>query len=114
WYPVVYELPQIRMVVNDLLGNLPAVELGGVLITRIPPGGEVKPHVDHGWHASYYRDKYAVQLRGNEHQAFHFEDASLSAEPGEVYWFDNSRLHWVTNESDEERITMIVCTRRKT
>jgi aspartyl/asparaginyl beta-hydroxylase (cupin superfamily) len=86
-------------------------QLGGVLITRIPSGGEVQPHVDHGWHAGHY-EKFAVQLRGNQEQAFCFEDAELRPEPGDLYTFDNARLHWVTNDSDSERITLIVCIRR--
>lgn len=111
WYRAADEIPQIRLVVGDVLDNLPPCRLGGVLITKIPPGGRVEPHVDRGWHARYYRDKFAVQIAGNEQQAFHFEDMSYSALPGEVYWFDNGRLHWVTNDSDEDRITMIICTR---
>lgn len=112
WYPVAFELPQIRLLVNDVLAHLPPVELGGVLITKLPPGCNIDPHVDGGWHAEYYRDKYAVQLKGNADQGFYFEGCSYAAEPGEVYWFDNQQLHWVRNDSSEDRITMIVCTRR--
>ena len=111
WYPVAYEIPALRFLVNDVLANLPPVELGGVLITKIRPGGCVQPHSDRGWHAEYYRDKYAVQIKGNAQQAFCFDNISLSAEPGQVYWFDNQQVHWVTNNSDEDRITMIICTR---
>lgn len=112
WYPVANETPQLRLCVNDVLANLPPVELGMVLITKIPPGGKVEPHVDSGWHAGYYNDKYAVQLKGNSAQSFNFDGYSLSTQPGEVFWFDNSREHWVLNDSREDRMTMIVCTRR--
>lgn len=94
----------------DVLSYVQGERLGGVLITRIPPGCMVRPHIDTGWHATYY-DKYAIQLRGNGKQAFHFNDTSLSAMPGDLYTFDNSKLHWVTNESDEERMTLIICIR---
>ena len=114
WYPVAYEIPALRMLVSDVLCHVGADrELGGVLITKIPPGCYVSPHVDGGWHAEYYRDKYAVQLKGNAEQTFNFEGASLAPLPGEVFWFDNSKLHWVANPSDEDRITMIICTREK-
>ncbi len=112
WYPVVHEIPALWGLVRRVCRAVRATELGGVLITRIPPGGRVEPHVDRGWHAGYY-EKIAVQIKGDDEQAFHFEDASLSASDGETYTFDNSRLHWVTNDSDRERITMIVCLRRK-
>ena len=70
----------------------------------------MKPHIDGGWHAAYY-GKFALQVKGNEDQAFHFQHAHLSALPGELYTFDNSKMHWVTNDSDEERVTLIICIR---
>lgn len=111
WYPVIDKIPACRALVRKVFKHVKGSKLGGVLITRIPPGGEVKPHIDGGWHAGYY-DKFAVQLQGNKDQAFCFEDSRLSAEPGELYTFDNSKLHWVTNDSDEDRMTLIVCIRK--
>jgi hypothetical protein len=110
WYPVANKLPAVVELVAKVFDQVGGEELGGVLITKIPPGGEVKPHVDGGWHAGYYR-KYAVQLQGNGEQAFCFEDSELRPEPGDLYTFDNSRLHWVTNNSDHDRMTLIVCIR---
>jgi aspartyl/asparaginyl beta-hydroxylase (cupin superfamily) len=83
-------------------------KLGGVLITRIPPGAVCKPHVDPGWHARHYQ-KYAIQIEANPQQAFHFAGVSLVTGPGDLYWFDNAHEHWVTNDSDADRVTLIVC-----
>lgn len=111
WYPAYRELPQVREIVFDLMRFVEGERLGGVLITRIPPGAMCKAHVDdYGWHPKHY-DKYAVQLKGNAQQAFHFDGESFAARPGDVYWFNNQEKHWVTNESSEDRITMIVCIR---
>ena len=110
WYPVVDEIPAVKPLVFDVMRLVEGEQLGGVLITRVPPGGRVEPHIDNGWHASYYH-KIAVQLRGNADQAFCFEGAELRANPGDVYTFDNSYLHWVVNDSDAERITLIICVR---
>ncbi|MCY1247967.1 hypothetical protein D9M72_613450 [compost metagenome] len=82
--------------------------LGGVLITRIRPGQVCKPHTDPGWHARYYQ-KFAVQIAAAPGQSFNFEGHELVTKPGDIFWFDNSHTHWVTNESDTDRITMIVC-----
>ena len=112
WYPVIKVIPAVAVLVHDVFDQVGGKELGGVLITRIPPGGEVKPHVDSGWHAGYY-EKFAVQLKGNAQQAFCFEDARLSPEPGDLYQFDNSKLHWVKNDSSEDRMTLIICIRRQ-
>ena len=92
------------------MAHVKGERLGGVLITKIPPGVTCMPHVDGGWHAAYY-DKYAVQLQSAPRQHFHFQDESLCAAPGDIYWFDNSVEHWVTNESSVDRMTMIVCIR---
>lgn len=111
WYPEAKYLPSVVGLVDKVYEYVGGKQLGGVLITKIPPGGRVEPHVDGGWHACYY-EKFAVQLKGNLRQAFHFEEVSLSAMPGELYTFDNSRTHWVTNDSMEDRITLIICIKR--
>jgi hypothetical protein len=111
WYPAATQLPALRQLALDVFRFVVGESLGGVLITKIPPGGEVAPHVDSGWHATHY-EKFAVQLKGNREQAFHFDDAELRPLPGDLYTFDNARRHWVTNGSDEDRITLIVCVRR--
>lgn len=111
WYPVVDDIPAVSPLIFKVMHDVSGTRLGGVLITKIPPGGKVAPHSDHGWHARYY-DKFAVQVCGNSQQAFCFEDAELRPEPGDLYTFDNSRLHWVNNDSDSDRITLIICIKK--
>lgn len=111
WYPQALRLPRCVLAACRVAELMGARQLGGVLITKIPPSGEVAPHVDRGWHAEYY-DKAALQIQGNKDQGFHFDGCSVSALPGQIYRFDNSQTHWVTNDSDEDRITMIVCYKR--
>jgi hypothetical protein len=110
WYPEAAAIPAIPALCLALMSTVQGERLGGVLITRIPPGGEVAPHIDHGWHARYY-DKFAIQLMGTPEQAFCFEGCQLSALPGQAYMFDNSRTHWVQNASNVPRMTLIVCIR---
>jgi len=111
WYPEADKLPAVKDMVFQVMSLVRGERLGAVLITRIPPGGMVQPHVDGGWHAGYY-EKFAIQLRGNPKQAFCFEETKLVTLPGDLFWFRNDIVHWVTNESDEERITLIICIRR--
>lgn len=110
WYPCA-DLLGVKPFVLDIMRAVEATQLGGVLITRIPPGKQVYPHVDQGWHARHY-EKVAVQIKGNERQAFCFDGEQLVTLTGDVYGFDNSHRHWVTNDSHEERITLIICVRR--
>lgn len=111
WYPVIDLIPEARRLATQIATDHESRQLGMVLITCIPPGKQVYPHIDVGWHARHY-EKFALQVKGDEHQAFHFENEQLITQDGDLFWFDNSKPHWVTNDSDRERITMIVCLRR--
>jgi hypothetical protein len=106
WYD--FDLPETTALAKAVSQG--AKRLGGVLITKVPAGAQVYPHVDYGWHALYYQ-KIAVQIQGNEEQAFCYDDGQLSALPGESYWFDNQAPHWVKNNSPQDRITLICCMR---
>lgn len=111
WYPCISAIPAAWSLARKVFRRVRGKTLGGVLITRIPPGGRVEPHIDGGWHARHY-EKFGVQVKSNAEQSFCFEDAELRPLPGDMYTFDNSKLHWVENPSAEERITMIVCVKR--
>ncbi|VTU37007.1 aspartyl/asparaginyl beta-hydroxylase domain-containing protein [Variovorax sp. PBL-E5] len=109
WYPAADLLP-VREIVFPLMAGVRGERLGGVLITRIQPGRTCRPHTDPGWHARFY-EKFAVQIEAAPEQAFHFAGHTLVTKPGDVYWFDNAYTHWVTNDSQRDRITLIVCIR---
>lgn len=111
WYPSA-DVLGIKPMCLDLMRAMDGVELGGVLITRVPPGGRVKPHIDPGWHARRY-EKFAVQITSAPGQRFCFDAAALETQPGDLFWFDNSRMHWVDNPTPYERVTMIVCIRKE-
>jgi quercetin dioxygenase-like cupin family protein len=111
WYPPA-EILGIKNLCHDLMHMVSGVELGGVLITRIPAGAECKPHTDPGWHAKRY-EKFALQIASAPGQLFCFEGESLETKPGDLFWFDNQYLHWVKNDTLFDRITMIVCIRRE-
>jgi len=110
WYPEAAKIPEVRAIVMGLMSLVGGERLGGVLITKIPPGGRIAPHVDRGWHAEYY-DKYYVPIQNDEGAIFGFEDGVIKGRPGEAYWFYNGNPHWVENNSDRDRIALIVCIR---
>ena len=88
-----------------------AVRIGGVMITRIPPGGRIEPHADDGWHAKYYNTKLYVVLQSNPQCVNRVEDERVSMAPGEVWYFDNLKEHEVVNDGPDDRITLIICLR---
>lgn len=111
WYPEYQELKHaIDPIVFPLMAMVQGERLGGILITRVPAGASVKPHIDPGWHASYY-DKYAVQVAAAPGQKWVNEDGEVETMPGDAYWFANNVSHSVLNESRVDRITLIICIR---
>ncbi len=102
------DLPECKKLCFEIMNMVDGERLGGVLITRLPEGGEMLKHTDKGWHADYY-DKYYVPLENGKGSVFGFDEGDIDPELGDVWAFDNSYNHWVKNNSNKERIAMIVC-----
>lgn len=111
WYPVAEKLPAVESLCEQMLEITGSDRLGGVLVTRIPAGKQVYPHVDRGWHAEFY-EKFAILLQGCETQAFCYEDCTFHCAEGDSFTFNNQSCHWVLNDSEMPRITLIICARR--
>lgn len=110
WYPESVKIPEVRGIALGLMALVGGERLGGVLITKVPPGGKIAPHIDKGWHAEYY-DKYYVPIQNDEGAVFGFDDGVIAPKLGEAYWFYNGNPHWVENNSSRDRIALIVCIR---
>lgn len=111
WYPSYYLLPSLRNLIFNLMRAVEGERLGGVLIYRVPPGKQIYPHTDAGWHVEYF-DKYNVYLQSDPRARFCFSDGTaIAATTGDVYWFRNDVEHAVVNESDEPLLVLTVCAR---
>lgn len=114
WYPAWERLPALRPLIFGLMQIFEGEMLGGVLITKVPAGKKIYPHIDAGWHVDYY-EKFYVQLTGATGCDFCCEYGNeverFTPMAGDVYHFDNRKTHWVDNNSDVDRITLIVCIR---
>lgn len=114
WYPAAQCLPSAKEISMDLMKKVNGEMLGGILITKIPPGQGIDPHADFGWHVEYY-DKFYVCLQNDPGARFYCEHEgvteALEPKVGEVWLFDNRKRHWVENKSQRDRITLIVCIR---
>lgn len=109
WHPAYAKLPQLRPIIFGLMARCEATRLGGVLITRIPPGGHVLPHADAGWHPEKYNMKVYVPILTNPHVVNRVMDEKIVMAPGDAWYFDNTVEHEVTNQGTAERVTLIVC-----
>ncbi|HUY04995.1 MAG TPA: aspartyl/asparaginyl beta-hydroxylase domain-containing protein [Rhodocyclaceae bacterium] len=112
FYPAWLRLPSVRPVVFGLMAACSAVQLGGVMITRLPAGGTIASHDDVGsWHAEFFTTKVYVPLWGNDECWNFCGGEAVVMRPGEAWTFDNLVPHSVENRGPDERVTLIVCLR---
>jgi len=114
WYNSWDILTELKPIVFNIMAAVRGEMIGAVLITRIPPGGKIKAHKDDSWHVDYY-EKFYVSLEnspgavyGCEHEGV---EQKIEPKPGDLYLFDNRKLHWVENNSDSNKTTLIICIR---
>lgn len=108
WYPAYDALPELRLIIQALMARVSATSVGGCLITRIKPGGQVKPHSDAvSWHARRHDCKVYIPLKTNPQCVNYCDGEALVMGVGQAWVFDNLLDHSVVNAGDEERITLI-------
>lgn len=100
-------LPQLRSLVFDLMRRVEGVQLGRVIITSLPPGGQITPHADLGAPATYFT-RYQVALQNQPGSVFRCGDETVTFRTGEVWWFNNRIEHAVVNNSTDDRLALIV------
>lgn len=113
WYPAWWSLPALHDTVFALSALVRSTHMGGILLTRIPPGGRVYDHDDRGtWHSEFHNAKVWVPLRANENCFNRCADEMVHMGAGEAWAFDNLLPHSVENNGLTERIALICCFRR--
>jgi hypothetical protein len=112
FYPAWSALPHLRPIVFGLMTRLEAVQLGGILITRVPAGKMVEPHNDRGrWHAEFFNTKAYVVLASNPGCYNTCDDETVVMAPGEAWVFNNLKEHSTVNAGETDRVTLIVSLR---
>lgn len=106
-YPAWQELPQARSLVFDLMHRVGGVQLGRVLITRLPPGKSIPEHADQGAPAEYFQ-RYQIALQSYPGCVFTVGEEVVQFSMGECYWIDNSTPHSVVNNSADDRLALVV------
>ena len=110
FWPAWYRLPSLRPLVFGLMTRVQAVELGSILLTRLPRDGEILPHSDAGnWAPAYYHCKAHVMLAGMS--VVTCEDEVATYRQGDIFTFDNLLQHSIRNVGENDRICCIVSMR---
>lgn len=108
WYPSAKTIPEVKDLAFSLMCKVRGERLGMVLCTKLEPTKKIAWHTDGGWHAEYYK-KYYVAVKNKPGSTFYFIDGDITPDEGDVYEFNNSLPHWVENNSNEDRIALIIC-----
>lgn len=91
----------LHRIANALEGDL-----GRALYVRLLPNCVVYPHVDEG---SYYavRNRYHLVIQSPEGSLLRCEEEEVRMQEGEIWWFDNKKMHSSKNLSSEMRTHLI-------
>ncbi len=106
-YTFMQQFPMLHLSILDLMRHVFGCQLGRVMITKLPPGGKITPHKDEGQAAEEY-ERFHIVLQGDKGNMFFVEDQAQEMLTGQVWWFDNNKEHWVKNNSNSDRIHVIV------
>lgn len=104
-------LPEARGLVSGLMALTSGERLGRIIINKVNPGGRIHRHADTPAHANYW-DRFHIvldSLPGARFLCGEGDDAEeVYMAPGEAWWFQNAEQHEVINNSERERIHMVV------
>lgn len=92
---------------SKALVNLQIAELGRVMIVALKPGGAIQQHRDEGSYADHY-SRFHLVVSSSDGNTFTCADESVHMKTGELWWFDHQDEHHVRNDSNEERIHIII------
>lgn len=106
-YPAYKLLTEARPLVMNLMAFVGGERLGRVMINRINPGGQIFPHADTPDHAEYW-ERHHIVLHSEPGVVFTCGDEQVYMGTGECWWFANSLVHSVINNSASDRIHMII------
>ena len=96
----------VEPIVKDL-ENIHGGKVGKVIFPKLSANKNISPHTDGGSYLGVVR-RHHIPIITNKDVLFHIEDESLYMEVGECWEINNSKMHHVTNNSNEDRIHLII------
>jgi len=105
--PIFKSLPEARKVIFDLMAFVQGERLGRCMINKLNVGGKIYPHADTPVHAKYW-DRFHIVLQSSPGSNFRCGDEWVNMETGDVWWFNNELEHEVINNSDDDRIHLVI------
>lgn len=100
-------MPELADLVLALIERVGRVRyVGRAMITRLPPGGRIQPHLDEGLYADVY-DRFHVCLDADG-AIFRCGTEGVEMRPGEAWWFNHKREHEVLNCGQRARLHLVL------
>jgi hypothetical protein len=107
-HPVLYE-PIVALMKDclDYLQNLYDGVIHKILLVKLKSNSSIPLHADSGFALQYTR-RIHIPIVTNENVFFTVEDKTVNMKKGYLYEINNLKKHAVDNNSDHDRIHMIV------
>ena len=104
--PMASHFPFASEYVDQLVRTMDGA-MGRAVLTKLKPHGTIYPHTDDGvyW---LLRDRYHLVLQSVNGSHFKVGGEEVRMQEGELWWFDPTVVHEAFNDSDEDRIHIIV------
>ncbi len=106
-FPNMQYFPVIEDYLEDIKELFNVKEFGRVFLVKLYPGGMVKPHIDQGRYAEAGHRIHLV-LQSDEGNTFTCGSETVHMKPGELWWFDHEVVHYVNNNSNRDRIHLLI------
>jgi Aspartyl/Asparaginyl beta-hydroxylase len=108
-YPPVQKLLAAKAFIFELMKAFQGERLGRAFITCLAPGKKILPHTDTdaGFPAGYF-NRYHLCLKDNEETVFKCGDEEFRPEVGDLFTFDNLKMHSVENNGKTDRWTFVI------
>jgi len=104
--PMSAQFPLASEYVDQLVRSMDG-KMGRAVMTKLRPHGTVYAHTDDGLYW-LLRDRYHLVLKSATGSHFKVGGEEVRMREGELWWFDPTVSHEAFNDSDEDRIHIIV------
>lgn len=95
--------PSCRKFLDKFIQDYGGV-MGRVAIVKLPLGNQVYPHIDEGTYYSL-RDRFHLVITGE--YKYVVEDEEKIFKEGQLWWFDNQKMHYSQTIGTKDRIAII-------
>lgn len=106
-HPAFQILSEAQPIIMALMAAVQGEHLGRVIISRMRPGQIIPVHTDDPMGIPLYAHRYQIPLSVKPGAIYTVDGESIYMQPGNVYWFNSQLPHWVENNSQEDRISML-------